>query len=185
MTFFKRNTQGKFAKQPKPLSKRGKKFLLGFIALCFLTIASHATFQAIKPTTLVYRAVGHAEAAEIIVTSDTAATIDEMKADVLDQLKKCENPNVTNVPFIFDTNGIASVGSFQWQPHSFAYYWEKMTGDKITKKDAVLYALDEDKARELTEWVIFETDAGAGKDWVICERRHDLDTLVRFIKAHE
>lgn len=153
--------------------------------LCLLIILTHASFQAVKPTTLFYKASGHAEAAEIIITSNSADTIQEMKDGVLDQLKKCENPNADNVPFIFDSNGIGSVGTFQWQPHSFQHYWEKMTGDKITKKDAVLYALDEDKARKLTEWVIFETDAGVGKDWVVCNNRHDLDTLVSFIKSHE
>jgi hypothetical protein len=46
-------------------------------------------------------------------------------------------------------------------------------------------ALDDAKARELAAWVIFETDAGSGKDWFNCTNWHDLDTLVDFIKSHE
>ena len=117
------------------------------------------------------------------MTSESASTVDEMKADVLDRLAKCENPN--QKPIVFDTNGVASVGQYQWQPHSFQYYWKKMTGEMLSEKDAVVYALDDAKARQLAAFVIFETDAGSGKDWVNCTKWHDLDTLVGFIKSHE
>lgn len=120
-----------------------------------------------------------AEAAEII----TLDTIETMKRDVLDRLAKCENPH--NKPIVFDTNGVASVGQYQWQPHSFQHYWQKKTGVKLTEKEAVVFALDDVKARELAAYVIFETDRGSEKDWVNCTAWHDLDTLVKFIKAHD
>lgn len=119
-----------------------------------------------------------AEAAEI-----TPSKIEEMKADVLNRLEKCENPS--KKPIVFDSNGVASVGQFQWQPHSFQHYWEKMTGEKITEKEAVIKALDDATARRLASYVIFETDKGSAKDWVNCTKWHDLGTLVEFIKAHE
>lgn len=128
---------------------------------------------------LQYIAPQRVEAAEIIAPD----TIEEMKNDVLDRLTKCENPN--DKPIVFDTNGIASVGKFQWQPHSFQHYWLKKTGDKISEKEAVIYALDDAKARELAAYVIFETDNGSKKDWVNCTKWHDLDTLISFIKSHD
>lgn len=110
-------------------------------------------------------------------------TIEEMKRDVLDRLEKCENPH--KKPIVFDSNGVASVGQFQWQPHSFQHYWEKKTGQKLTEKEAVIHALDDEKARGLAEYVIFETDKGSAKDWVNCTKWHNLTTLVEFIKAHD
>lgn len=110
-------------------------------------------------------------------------TLEKMREDVLNRLEKCENPH--KKPIVFDSNGIASVGQFQWQPHSFQHYWEKKTGQKITEKEAVIKALDDVTARELAAWVIFETDRGSKKDWVICTARNDLTTLVDFIKAHD
>ena len=151
--FFKRNTRGEFTRKHKPLSTLQKRILLGFVFVCFSTIfgGQIAEREGLFDNTL--HVVNFADAAEIIVTSESASTVEEMKADVLDRLAKCENPN--QKPIVFDTNGIASVGQYRWQPHSFQYYWQKMTGEKLTEKDAVMYALDDVKARELAAFVIF------------------------------
>jgi len=111
MKFLKRNIEGKFSKQPKPLSKRGKKFLLGFIALCILTNFSHMTFQAIKPTTLFYKAVGHAEAAEM---PSVPTEMDVMLA----KIAKCESGGKQffddgRVVLNVNKDGSADVGAYQ------------------------------------------------------------------------
>jgi hypothetical protein len=180
---FKRNTQGEFTRKHKPLSKTAKRILLTIMFVCFSTAlgGSWAESEGFFNNSLLV--VNVAEAGELVVTGDSAATIDEMKADVLDRLARCENPN--QKPIVFDTNGVASVGQYQWQPHSFQHYWMKMTGEKLSEKDAVVYALDDAKARELAAFVIFETDNGVGKDWFNCNKWHDLDALVEFIKAHD
>ena len=112
----------------------------------------------------------------------TPATLEEMKGDVLDRLKQCENKE--GVAIIFDTNGKASIGDYMWQIGSFQHYWSLKTGQKLTQKQAASYALDDVKARELASWVIFETKSGVDKDWVNCSKRHSLQTLVDFIGAH-
>jgi hypothetical protein len=112
-------------------------------------------------------------------------TVEEMKADVLDRLSKCESGGNSDVGIVFDSNGKASIGVFQWQIASFQHYWFKKNGEKLSNKDAIVYALDEDKARDLASWVIFETNKGSGSDWVNCTNWHDLDALVDFIKSHE
>ena len=119
-----------------------------------------------------------AEAAEV-----KPETLEEMKGDVLDRLAKCESGG-KETTIVFDTNGKASVGNYQWQLASFRHYYEKKTGVKLTDRQAAVMALDDVKARELASWVIFDTEKGGSYDWVNCFKWHDLDTLVKFIKAH-
>lgn len=184
MNWINRKPDGTFANKRKPLTKWQKRILGGVSIACFSIALGGSLAEKEGFFNNTMHVVNVAEAAEIIVAGDgTMTTVEAMKADVLDRLTKCENPN--KKPIVFDTNGIASIGAYQWQPHSFIYYWQKMTGEKLTETYAVIYALDEVKARNLASYVIFETDAGSGKDWVNCTRWHDLDTLVQFIKSHE
>ncbi len=184
MNFIRNHKTGEFTNKRKPLSTWQKRTLASIAIVCFSialggSLAKNEGWMQRKEL----HVVNVADAAEIVLMENHAATIDEMKADVLDRLGKCENPN--GKPIVFDTNGVASVGQYQWQPHSFQHYWKKMTGQEITEKEAVILALDDTKARELAAWVIFETDAGSGKDWVNCTKWHGLDMLVKFIKAHD
>ena len=119
-----------------------------------------------------------------MVFAEEVKTIDQMKSDVLDRLAKCESGG-KETTIVFDSNGKASVGNYQWQLASFRHYYEKMTGKKITDREAAIMALDDVKARELASYVIFETEKGGSRDWVNCFNWHDLDTLVKFIKAHD
>lgn len=172
-----RDIRGRFTAGLFPLSFRRKLDIAGIVFLLILALIGKVGEEWVDKE-LHYIAAQPLEAAEII----TPDTIELMKGDVLDRLSKCENPQ--GKPIVFDTNGVASVGNFQWQPHSFAHYWEKKTGVKLSEKDAVIYALDDTKARELASYVIFETDKGVSKDWVNCSKWHGLQTLVDFIKAH-
>lgn len=110
-------------------------------------------------------------------------TLEAMKGDVLDRLAKCESGG-KETTIVFDTNGKASVGNYQWQLSSFRYYHEKRTGVKLTERQAAVMALDDVKARELASWVIFDTEKGGSADWVNCYKWHNLETLVKFIKSH-
>jgi hypothetical protein len=173
-----RDIRGRFSSGLFPLSFRRKVYLASMVFLLVLALLGKAGEEWVDKE-LHYIAAHPLEAAEII----TPDTIEEMKNDVLDRLAKCENPH--SKPIVFDTNGVASVGNFQWQPHSFQHYWEKKTGVKLSEKEAVIYALDDTKARELASYVIFETDKGVKSDWVNCNNWHGLQELVDFIKAHE
>lgn len=175
-----RDIRGRFA---VTMTLRRKIYLAMMIALLLMVFTGkvmEAYVDGYLKADIVYKAapLTFAYADEI-----KPNTIEEMKNDVLDRLSKCENPN--QKPIVFDTNGVASVGNFQWQPHSFQHYWEKKTGQKLSEKEAVIYALDDTKARELASYVIFDTDKGVGKDWFNCNKWHSLDDLVAFIKSHE
>jgi hypothetical protein len=130
-----------------------------------------------SPSELVYE---RAEAAEIVEPDK----IEAMKADVLDRLQKCESGG-KEVSIVFDSNSKPSVGNFQWQPHSFIHYYQKQHGVKLTERQAVIKALDDNEARALASYVIFETDKGVAKDWFNCSKWHGLQTLVDFVKAHD
>lgn len=62
---FIRNRNGEYAHKRKPMSKWQTRICIFFMALPFALTVGDAVLQAVKPTTLVYRAVGHAEAAEM------------------------------------------------------------------------------------------------------------------------
>lgn len=110
--------------------------------------------------------------------------VEDMKEDVLNKLASCESGGRKEEDGItvLDSNGVGSYGALQWQRKSFMFYWEKMTGTPINGRDAIIAAMTPEKARQLAKWVIFETDSGVAKDWVICSRKHNLQLKVDFIK---
>jgi hypothetical protein len=67
---YRNNSNGRYRKGMFPLVWKvemdlERKILLAFIILCLGTIAVGKTYQAVKPTTLFYKATGIAEAAEM------------------------------------------------------------------------------------------------------------------------
>lgn len=110
--------------------------------------------------------------------------VESLKDDVLNQLAACESGGKKEEDgiTILDTNGVGSYGAFQFQRKTVMFYHEKMTGEKINGRDAIILALTPDKARELAKYIIFETKAGVANDWVNCSRIHDLQTQVDLIK---
>lgn len=155
-----------------------RKSCLVLIGICALMPVIDFIDRSLTPQEIVYRATGHAEAAEI-------STIDDMKKDVLDKLAKCESGGNPDIAIVFDTNAKPSLGEYQWQPHSFQYYYQKQHGVKLTEKEAVIKALDRTEARALAHYVIFETDNGSAKDWVNCTRWNDLTPIINLIKSHD
>jgi hypothetical protein len=111
MTFIRNHKTGEFAKKRKPLSKWEKRVFIFFMILPFVTTASHLTFEAIKPTTLFYKAVGHAEAAEM------PTPISEMDV-MLAKIGKCESGGKQfyddgRVVLNVNKDGSADVGMYQ------------------------------------------------------------------------
>jgi hypothetical protein len=107
---------------------------------------------------------GLAEAAEL---DRLDLKIRELKDAVLDDLEKCESGGRKEEDGIavLDSNGKGSYGPYQWQRTSYMHYYEKQTGGLISGRDAIIHALQRDKARSLAEFVIFETPNGVEKDW--------------------
>jgi NADH/NAD ratio-sensing transcriptional regulator Rex len=163
------------------MSRRRK--VLGIIAAILISIPIIGQFTGdyiwladlFSPKELTYKATPKAFASEI-------TTIDEMKTDVLNRLKNCENKE--GVALIWDTNNAASIGDYMFQLKTVQHYIQKRDGIKLSSKDAARLALDDQKARELAAWIIFNDTKGIA-NWHNCNVRHDLDTLIKFIKAHD
>lgn len=175
-----RNTIGQFKtkarKWPLYLALVSGAIILGGQA------TDHYGFIAdiIKPVELHYM---KAEAAELPPTPDT---IEKMKGDVLDTLAKCESGGKKSEEGIdtIDTNNKVSYGRYQFQKATVQYYHKRLYAKEISGKDAILLALDDERARELAGAVIFGTENGLD-NWINCTAWHDLDTLVTLIKKYE
>lgn len=112
------------------------------------------------------------------------AKIEELKNSILDRLAACESAGKKEEDgiAILDSNDVGSYGPFQFQRKTVMYYETKRSGKPINGRDALILALQGDKARELAEWIIFDTNAGVAKDWVNCARKLDLQKEVEIIK---
>jgi len=113
--------------------------------------------------------------------------IEGLKDAVMSKLSQCEGGGYKESDgiIIMDTNNKLSIGQFQWQVSSVQHYYKLMTGKDISKKDAVILALNETEARKLAKYVAFETKNKIGKDWVNCNKKHNLDIQVDMIKSME
>jgi hypothetical protein len=88
---YRNNSNGRYRKGMFPLVWKiemdvERKVLLAFIILCLGTIAIGKTYQAVKPTTLFYKATGIAEAAEIAMP-----TPEEQEDALLQKIADCES----------------------------------------------------------------------------------------------
>ncbi len=152
-------------------------FLIGSVAAALLMIAfdyglkySATTVQAVTPETI----------------DLTPAKIEGLKVDLVHRLSICESAGHSEEDglIIFDTNNRASVGQLQWQIASVQQYEKSLYGKTVTRKEAVLIALDTARASELAKDVIFKTDGLA--NWLNCANklglRAEVDAINRLSK---
>ena len=148
-----------------------------------------AVFSA--TSALVYREINpkHVFADKLVDTSETMfeTKIENLKHEVLNQLSKCESAGYKEDDglIVFDSNAKASIGNFQWQVASVIHYMKVLKGKDVTRKEAILIALDKDSAGELAKMVMFETKNMAGKDWYNCNNKYNLDEQIKLIKKLE
>lgn len=109
--------------------------------------------------------------------------IGELQDDVLTTLEKCESAGhkETDGIIVFDANNRASIGTFQFQKATVQHYYKTLYGQSLTAKDAVIIALDAQKARELAKDIIFKTDKGL-TNWINCDKKFNLSQRVKFIE---
>jgi hypothetical protein len=106
----------------------------------------------------------------------------EMEDEVLATLAGCETGGVADQDgaLIMDTNNEFSIGRYQWQRPSVKYYIEKLEDRKITNQEAIMIAVDYDRATELTRKVLFQEPEG-WRNWYNCSRKHNLASRIEAI----
>lgn len=173
-----RDLKGRYAK------KRGR-LVWGIVLLAIIVFGVGAKYiEPFLDKEIEAIAAPRVEAAEIEVDR-LDVKVDELKKEVLDTLEKCESAGhkAEDGIITFDTNNQPSIGQFQFQRDTVIYYHQKMTGETITRQEAVQIAIDDERARELASYIIFETNSGVAKDWVICSRNYGLQSKVDVIKS--
>lgn len=115
------------------------------------------------------------------------AKIDLLKKETVDLIMKCESGGFSEDDgiVIFDSNSKGSFGQFQFQKSTVIHFYKLLYGKTITGKEAVMIAMDTDKARELATDIMFTTKNKAGKDWVNCEKKFNVDAQIDLIKKLE
>lgn len=164
-----RDPRGRFAKTKsffKSLPRIAMIAAIGaFIGGYFVFISTPEVLQAVTPETI----------------DLTPAKIAELKADLVSRLSQCESAGHKEDDgiIIFDSNKVASVGTLQFQIKTVQHYYKTLYSMNITAKEAVLIALDHDKAAQLAEDIIFEADGL--KNWLNCANKLGLRAEVNAI----
>lgn len=182
---YSRDSGGKFVEK---VSTRVKRFvrrlpvyvMVVSVSVMFLGMLTN-NFAFIERWFVPLEYVAVAEAAEVAGQPDK---IEAAKRKVIDELEKCESAGLKEADgiAILDTNNVGSYGPLQFQRKTVMYYYEKMTGNKISGRDALILALQGDKARELAYFIIYKTDSGIDNDWVRCAAKYDLTGKVELLK---
>jgi len=127
-----------------------------------------------------------------VMIDNLTPKIKSLRGAVLSQIKACESGNLGEDDGIikYDPNPnnkkveIASIGTYQFKKSTVIYYYKILYGQEITGKEAVLIALDDDRAGELVEKIIFETDKGLD-NWLNCARKVGAYEQLKIIKQLE
>jgi len=116
--------------------------------------------------------------------------IRELKDNILDRLKSCESSEAkeSDALIIFDSNRVPSIGNYMFQRLTVIGYYKKLYNRDITMLEATLIALDEKKARQLADDIIFEKNpenkvnefAGIN-NWENCKYKIGLEEDIRWI----
>lgn len=108
----------------------------------------------------------------------------QLKQDLLDDLGlRCETLGVKepDAAIIFDSNNEASIGRYQFQRETVIYYYKKLYGKDITRREAIEIAVDPDRAGPLALDIMFQ-DGYKHTDWYTCARKMDIKRKVENIK---
>lgn len=161
---------------------RFAKFMRKVVIASFLIGCIYGSFQLGRITTNPIYVKAEDKSSEMF-----ADKIEGLKNDVIAKLASCESAGYKESDgiIILDTNNKASIGQYQWQVKSVQYYSKLSSGVILTPKEAILLALDKEKAGELVKFVAFKTNNKISKDWYNCSKKFNLDGEVELIKKLE
>lgn len=161
---------------------RAIRFMRRVFITAFILGAIYGSFQLGRETTSPVFVQAEDKSHEMLNEK-----IDKLKDEVIAQLRACESAGHSEDDgiLIFDSNEKASIGTLQFQKNTVIHYYKVLYGKEITGKEAVMIALDDDKAGQLAKDIAFTTKNKIGKDWVNCNKKHSLDAKVDLIKSME
>jgi hypothetical protein len=118
-----------------------------------------------------------------VVGPSMAEKVEQMKMEIVHTIRDTERAGYGEDDgiIIFDTNKQMSIGTYQYQKKTVIYYYKKLYGKEITPKEAVLIALDDKKAEQLTYDIIFGEPKG-WSNWYNTSKKHDLEGKIAVIK---
>lgn len=121
-----------------------------------------------------------------VILDNLTDKINQLKGELVSTLQKCESAGYSEDDgiLIYDTNKQVSIGTYQFQKKTVIYYYKTLYGKDITGKEAVLIALDDEKANQLASDVIFKTDNGLS-NWYNCTKKYGLQGRLSIIKELE
>ena len=115
-----------------------------------------------------------------------ADKIESLKDNVVFKLMKCESAGYkeSDGVVVLDTNKKFSFGRAQFQLNTVIYYYKTLYKKDITKKDAILIALDDVKAGQLAKDIMFKSK-NLANDWKNCSDKLGLNNEIEIIKQLE
>ena len=145
------------------------KVLVGGIILVAMLVGIFELGAFLKPN-VVYKD-------KEVVLDNLVVKVNELKGQLVSEIQKCESAGYDENDGIITFDGnknkkveIPSIGTYQWKKSSIIYYYDTLYQKDITGKEAVLIALDDEKAGQLASDVIFRTDNGLS-NWLNCSRK--------------
>lgn len=113
-----------------------------------------------------------------VIVDNLSEKINELKGSLVSDIQKCESAgyNEDYGLIVFDghkTNKnveIPSIGTYQFKKSTVIYYYDTLYQKDITGKEAILIALDDQKAGQLASDIIFKTDNGLS-NWLTCSNK--------------
>lgn len=155
-------------------------YTLGIIG--FLSAAFHLG-AIVNPNTV------YAIKEKEVVVDNLTAKVNELKAELVNDIKKCESSNISEDSGLikFDPHRTnkkveeASIGLFQFKKATVTYYYKSLYKKDITGKEAVEIALSEKLSSKLATDIIFQTEKGLD-NWLTCSKKTNAYEELKLIK---
>lgn len=163
----------------KRLKEKVKRFCRKcFIALCII----FAVWLFIKIIHNVYPNVVYKVVEKEVVIDNLSEKINQLKGEIISNIKEGESHNAPESAgiIIFDSNKVASIGSYQFQTKTVIYYYKKLYDKTITNKEAILIALDDIKAGELCRDIVFKEKDG-WRNWYNVGKKYGIESKLQVI----
>lgn len=121
-----------------------------------------------------------------VILDNLTIKIDQLKGEIIADIKKGECGHYTDDDgiIIFDSNKKASIGCYQFQKSTVIYYYKKLYGQDITGREAVLIALDDKKASQLTYDIVFGELEG-WRNWFNTGKKYNIKERLEIIRNLE